>query len=87
MTSYLQSAAESFGLDQQVKHDDRYAMADEFMQVVYKLLEDSWEDDAVIADRESGIYTKPEKVHKINHVGSVVQQSLSYPACALLMSF
>ena len=69
VTSYLQSAAESFGLDQQVQHDERYAMADEFMQVVYKLLEDSWEDDAVIADPDSGVYTMPEKVHKITHVG------------------
>ena len=65
----MQSAAESFGLDEQVQHDVRYAMADEFMEVVYKLLEDSWEDDAVVADRVSGIYTNPEKVHKINHSG------------------
>ncbi|KAK5125906.1 hypothetical protein LTR08_005028 [Meristemomyces frigidus] len=74
VTSYLQSAAESFGLDQQVEHDERYAMANEFLEVVYKLLEDSWEDDAVIADPASAIYTRPEKVHKINHSGWQVLQ-------------
>lgn len=71
VTSYLQSAADSFGLDQQVEHDERYRMADEFLEVVYKL-NGSWEDDSVIADKESGVYAVPEKVHKINHVGSVV---------------
>ncbi|KAK5120785.1 hypothetical protein LTR85_005851 [Meristemomyces frigidus] len=69
VTSYLQSAADSFGLDQQVEHDERYRMADEFMEVVYKLLEGSWEDDAVVADRKTGVYTDPAKVHRINHVG------------------
>ncbi|KAH9826922.1 Nitrilotriacetate monooxygenase component A/pristinamycin IIA synthase subunit A, partial [Teratosphaeria destructans] len=69
VTSYLQSAAESFGLEQQIEHDERYRMADEFMEVVYKLLEGSWEDDAVEADKKTGVYANPEKVHKINHKG------------------
>lgn len=43
VTSYLQSAAESYGLDQQVEHDERYARADEFLTVVYKLLEGEFE--------------------------------------------
>lgn len=68
VTSYLQSAADSFGLDEQIEHDERYTMADEFMTVVYKLLEGSWDDGAVEADRKSGVYANPEKVHKINHV-------------------
>ena len=69
VTSFLQSAADSFGLDQQVEHDERYRMADEFMEVVYKLLEGSWEDGAVEANKESGVYTHPQKVHQINHQG------------------
>lgn len=69
VTSYLQSAADSYGLDQQVEHDERYAMAEEFMEVVYKLLEQSWEDGALKADKASGVYTDPAKVHKINHAG------------------
>lgn len=71
VTSYLESAARSFGFDQAIEHDERYAMADEFLEVVYKLLEGSWEDSAVEADKKSGVYTNPEKVHKIHHVGYV----------------
>lgn len=62
VTSFLQSAADSFGLDQQVEHDERYRMADEFMDVVYKLLEESWDDDAVERNKKTGVYSNPEKV-------------------------
>lgn len=50
-------------------HDDRYAWADEYMDVVYKLWEGSWDDDAVIADKQAGIYADPAKVHRIDHRG------------------
>jgi FMN-dependent oxidoreductase (nitrilotriacetate monooxygenase family) len=73
VTSYLQSAAESFGLDEQIEHDERYRRADEFMEVVYKLLEGSWEDGSIEANKESGVYANPEKVHKINHKGKYFQ--------------
>jgi FMN-dependent oxidoreductase (nitrilotriacetate monooxygenase family) len=69
VTSYLASAARNFGLDQQVEHDDRYAIADEYLDVLYKLWEGSWDDDAVVQDRERGVYTDPSKVRAINHVG------------------
>ena len=69
MTSYLESAAKSFGLRQPVEHDQRYEVADEFMEVVYKLLEGSWHDAAVYADKRLGMYTEPAMVHKINHEG------------------
>ena len=72
MTSYLESAAKSYGLDGTVEHDERYKIADEFLEVVYKLLEGSWEDDAVEANKQSGVFTNPNKVHHINHVGSVL---------------
>jgi hypothetical protein len=39
-------------------------MADEFMQVVYKLWEGSWEDDAVLRDKTHGIFARLEKIHK-----------------------
>jgi FMN-dependent oxidoreductase (nitrilotriacetate monooxygenase family) len=68
VTSYLPNAARNFGLDDEVEHDDRYALADEFLDVVYKLWEGSWDDDAVVIDRENRIYTDPEKVRYINHV-------------------
>lgn len=52
-----------------MEHDQRYDHADEYMDVVYKLLEGSWEDDAVLADKESGVFTDPTKVHRIEHQG------------------
>lgn len=69
VTSYLPNAARNFGLTQEIPHDTRYRIADEFMDVVYKLWEGSWEDDAVQVDRERGVYTDPQKVHAIDHVG------------------
>ncbi|KAK6443508.1 hypothetical protein LTR95_000335 [Oleoguttula sp. CCFEE 5521] len=69
VTSYLHSAAMSFGLEKAVEHDERYAIADEFLEVFYKLLEGSWQADAVVADKATGIWTDASKVRKIDHVG------------------
>ncbi|CAJ2513108.1 Uu.00g012270.m01.CDS01 [Anthostomella pinea] len=69
VTSYLDSAARNMGRAEQPQHDDRYAQAEEYMRVVYKLLESSWRDDAVQLDREKGIYTAPELVRNIKHNG------------------
>lgn len=71
VTSYLDSAAKSYGLDEQVPHDERYARADEFMQVVYKLLEGSWQEGAVVKDKKTGVYVNPEAVRRIDHKGYV----------------
>ncbi len=51
VTSYLPNAARNFGLPDQIAHDDRYAIADEYLDVLYKLWEGSWDDDAVVQDR------------------------------------
>ncbi|MDC3424121.1 LLM class flavin-dependent oxidoreductase [Aquibacillus sp. 3ASR75-11] len=69
VTSYLPNAARNFGLDNMVKHDERYDMADEFLEVSYKLWESSWEDGAIIEDVVSKTLTDPGKVHQINHNG------------------
>jgi FMN-dependent oxidoreductase (nitrilotriacetate monooxygenase family) len=69
VTSYLPNAARNFGLDGEIPHDRRYEIADEFLDVVYKLWEGSWDDDAVVADRERGVYSDPAKVRYIDHVG------------------
>lgn len=52
-----------------MQHDDRYAQAEEYVKVMYKLFLSSWRDDAVQLDREKGIYTAPELVREINHQG------------------
>lgn len=69
VTSYLPSAAENQGLPRQIEHDTRYEIAEEFLDVCYKLWEGSWEDGAVVEDREAGIYADPQKVHPIQHQG------------------
>ncbi len=69
VTGYLDSAARAMGLSEQMAHDDRYDLADEYMEAVYKLWEGGWQDDAVIRDRATGIYTDPAKVRAIHHHG------------------
>jgi FMN-dependent oxidoreductase (nitrilotriacetate monooxygenase family) len=69
VTSYLNSGALNIGHSAQTKHDDRYDLAEEYLEVCYKLWEGSWEDDAVVRDRAAGIFTHPEKVHPIRHSG------------------
>jgi len=53
-----------------VEHDTRYDIGDEFMSIVYRLWEDSWEDDAVKWDAKTGVFADPSKVHSISHHGT-----------------
>jgi long-chain alkane monooxygenase len=69
VTSYLPNAARNFGLADEIPHDTRYEIADEFLEVVYKLWEGSWDDGAILADRELGVYADPAKVRYIDHAG------------------
>ncbi|WP_029076480.1 LLM class flavin-dependent oxidoreductase [Kaistia adipata] len=69
VTSYLDSAARNLGRGEQLSHDERYDRGDEFMEVLYKLWEGSWEDDAVVIDKAKGIYVDPARVHPIAHHG------------------
>ena len=69
VTSYLKSAALNMGLDKQIDHSERYDIAEEYLNVCYKLWEQSWEEDAVVRDPKRKVYINPEKVHDINHQG------------------
>ena len=69
VTGYLDSAAAGMGLGVQARHDQRYEIAEEYMEVVYKLWEGSWEDDAVLRDRARRIFADPAKIHRIKHDG------------------
>jgi len=69
VTSYLNSGALNLGMSAQQAHDQRYEIAEEYLEVVYRLWEHSWEDDAVLADPDSGVYTDPAKVHPIAFSG------------------
>jgi FMN-dependent oxidoreductase (nitrilotriacetate monooxygenase family) len=68
VTSAENLAAQNFGLDELPAREVRYAMAEEYMDVMGKLF-DSWEPGAVLLDRDAGIYADFRKVHPINHVG------------------
>ncbi len=61
-------AARNFGLDGLPEHDLRYDMADEYMDLVNQLW-GSWEPGAMVADRESGVFADPDKVHAIDFAG------------------
>jgi len=69
VTSYLESGAKNVGQSGLRRHDDRYDVAEEYLEVLYKLLEGSWEDGAVVRDRARRVFTIPEKVHDIGHRG------------------
>ena len=73
-------AARNFGIDDQPSHAARYERAAEFLDVAGKLW-DSWDDDAVIADKESGVWADPHRVRPINHAGKhfSVQGPLNVP--------
>jgi len=69
VTGYLDSAAKANGRIKQTAHDDRYEVAEEYMQIMYRLWEESWDADAVVADADGGIYADPAKVRAIRHEG------------------
>lgn len=66
-TGTADTAVQGFGVSM-VGHDERYLMADDFMQVVYKLWEQAWEEGALERDK-SGRFADPDKVHRIEHDG------------------
>jgi len=83
VTSQLESAARNLGLQQQINHDERYERAQEFLEVTYKLWQESWQEDAVVRDKQAGVYTDPQKVQAIAHHGryfSVPDAHLSEPS-------
>ncbi len=68
VTGYLASAARGMGETLRA-HDDRYDVAAEFLEVVYRLWEGSWADDAARRDRAAGVFADPAKVRRIQHRG------------------
>ncbi|MFG2356154.1 LLM class flavin-dependent oxidoreductase [Streptomyces sp. NPDC048521] len=61
-------AARNFGLDAEPAHAERYARAAEFLDVALKLW-DSWEDDAIVADKAAGVWGDDSKIHPPRHRG------------------
>lgn len=69
VSSLADGAAQSYGLDARYSHDERYARADDFVELA-KALWDSWDDDAFEgADKDSGVYLRADGVHPVHHRG------------------
>ena len=68
VTSVNDCEARNFGLEEHLGHDARYDRADEFLHAVTGLW-DTWDDDALVLDRESGTFADPTKVHELCHEG------------------
>jgi FMN-dependent oxidoreductase (nitrilotriacetate monooxygenase family) len=68
VTTSSADAAHNFGQDGQQAHFDRYERATEFLDVITRLW-DSWEDGAVVGDKDAWVWADPDKVHRIDHEG------------------
>jgi FMN-dependent oxidoreductase (nitrilotriacetate monooxygenase family) len=68
VTSGEDIAAQNFGLDKLPPREQRYEMADEYVDLVCKLF-DTWDEDAVVMDRETGTYADYRKVRPVHHEG------------------
>jgi FMN-dependent oxidoreductase (nitrilotriacetate monooxygenase family) len=55
------------GMSPQLPHDERYDRADDYLDLVVRLWEDSWEDDAVVRDAGSDTFADPSRVHDVTH--------------------
>jgi long-chain alkane monooxygenase len=63
------AAARAYGRERPLTSDEYYALADEFIDVAYKLWEGSWDEGAVVADKEERVFVAPGAVHSIEHDG------------------
>lgn len=68
VTSVNDSEAQNYGLREHIAHDERYDRADEFLEATTGLW-DTWEDDALVLDREAGYFADPDKVHELDYDG------------------
>ncbi|WP_169090391.1 LLM class flavin-dependent oxidoreductase [Paenibacillus sp. PL91] len=68
VTSPLEGSASNFSKTNHPTHDERYKIAEEYLEVTRGLW-DSWEDDAFVRDKESGVFFDPTKLHRLDHKG------------------
>jgi FMN-dependent oxidoreductase (nitrilotriacetate monooxygenase family) len=69
VTGHTVNGANNLGQDGLLPHDERYEMAEEYVDVLYKLWEGSWDEDSLPLDKVAGVFADPDKIHKINHRG------------------
>jgi FMN-dependent oxidoreductase (nitrilotriacetate monooxygenase family) len=68
VTGLNQAEGQNFGYEDMLDHEQRYDRAEEFLETAFELW-GSWEDGALVQDRQGGVFADPAKVHEINHVG------------------
>ena len=68
VTSYSKSEFQAMGKDNLTPRDKRYEVVEEYMQLLYQLW-DSWDDDAIVYDRENGVFADPAKVREVDFQG------------------
>jgi FMN-dependent oxidoreductase (nitrilotriacetate monooxygenase family) len=68
VTSLNDGEAQNMGRDEAIGHDLRYDRADEFMEIVLGHW-DTWDDDAIVQDKATGLFAKPDKVHRLDYQG------------------
>ena len=73
VAGYVNSGALATGRESIRSHDERYDLAEEYMQVVYRYWEECWDDDAVLRDKQRRIYADPSKVRAIVHEGKLLR--------------
>ncbi|GHE76755.1 nitrilotriacetate monooxygenase [Amycolatopsis deserti] len=81
VTTGTPAAAANFGLAEHPGKRERYRRAHEFLDVVTRLW-DGWEPGAIVADKESGRYADPDRIHKIDHVGEFFSVAGPLPVTA-----
>lgn len=83
VTTAGDAAAKNFSLAGQPAHSQRYERAAEFLDVAKKLW-NSWEDDAIVADKAAGVWADSSRVHQANHEGThfQVEGALDVPRSA-----
>ncbi len=72
VTSWLGDTAANFSKAEHPAHDVRYRIAAEYLDVVQGLW-DSWEDDALVGDKNNGVFVDPDKLHRLDHQGEFFQ--------------
>ena len=69
VTGMQNNGARNFGQTQLTDHTERYEWAEEYVDVTYKLWEGSWDEGALLKDKEGSSFSDPSKIHKIHHKG------------------
>jgi FMN-dependent oxidoreductase (nitrilotriacetate monooxygenase family) len=73
VSGLAEAAARAMGLKTLVPHDERYAVAEEYVDLVYKLWEGSWDDGAVLRDKANRVFADPSRVRAIAHEGKYLK--------------